>query len=333
MINEFFRYRDSGGVATTLELAKMKQSRKLAVNMLQQLVLASGSEEDMTVILELLQGSQDFEARLSFIQAIITTLRESHRCRATFRKSGGFVYIVSILLSLDQTLGGGESDQLGRVLLLIREVFNCLTTAMRFEPANARYFQVEIANGVMLLESIQLLGCFSTTSDDSYIVDSVNETPSEEEVEVFEKIFSTQLKKLENLRSELHQTHSELDIKLFNACVVIRMLYDMAIDRYDRENPDPVVPRSPRASTSSDGCGSDTASNPEKRKLVSVLNLSPPVPEPIIVHSGVVTTILQLIPMIRGQSERYSVALQIFSAQLLQSLLRTEKNQQVCTLT
>ena len=86
--------------------------------------------------------------------------------------------------------------------------------------------------------------------------------------------------------------------------------------------------------------------------MAPLLNLFPPPPEPTIVHPGipffkiiickiiskykhlgVVTTILQLIPMMNlngKNNQRYSVALQTFSAQLLQSLLRTEKNQQVC---
>ena len=88
--------------------------------------------------------------------------------------------------------------------------------------------------------------------------------------------------------------------------------------------------------------------------MAPLLNLFPPPPEPTIVHPGipffkiiickiiskynhlgVVTTILQLIPMMKNNTkppnhQRYSVALQTFSAQLLQSLLRTEKNQQVC---
>merc|ERR1711988_1157269 len=55
-------YRDSGGVATTLTLAKIKSSRSQAVQLLQQLVLASGSEEDMTVLLELLQSTQELDA-------------------------------------------------------------------------------------------------------------------------------------------------------------------------------------------------------------------------------------------------------------------------------
>ena len=84
--------------------------------------------------------------------------------------------------------------------------------------------------------------------------------------------------------------------------------------------------------------------------MAPLLNLFPPPPEPTIVHPGkpffkiiickiiskykhlgVVTTILQLIPIMKNDDhQRYSVALQTFSAQLLQSLLRTEKNQQVC---
>ena len=251
------RYRDSGGVVTTLELAKLKSSRALAVNVLQQLVLASGNEEDMIVMLELLQSVQDFEARLTFIQAVITTLKESHRCRTTFRKSGGFVYIVSILLSLDETLGikDDENDELlEKVLTLIRQVFNCLTTSMRFEPANAKYFQVEIANGVMLLEAVQLLGCFYYNTDEisttTYnILQDKNVIPENNDIELFERIFSSPLKKIIELKSELKLSHPDLDVTLFNACVVIRMLYDMAIDRYEHENGEVTekLPKSPRS--------------------------------------------------------------------------------------
>ncbi len=82
----------------------MPKCRESAVGLLQQLVLASGSEQDMTVILELVQSAQDFEARHCFINIVITCLRESHRCRATFRRCGGFGYLVSVLLSLNQCL-------------------------------------------------------------------------------------------------------------------------------------------------------------------------------------------------------------------------------------
>ena len=92
----------------------------------------------------------------SLVNAVVVCLRESHRCRATFRKCGGFNSLLSIILSLDQCLSFKHSDQnsdskdvnddkefnLSSILLLLRSVFNCLAVAMRFEPANAKFFQV-----------------------------------------------------------------------------------------------------------------------------------------------------------------------------------------------
>ena len=92
----------------------------------------------------------------SLVNAVVVCLRESHRCRATFRKCGGFNSLLSIILSLDQCLSFKHSDHnsdskdvnddkefnLSSILLLLRSVFNCLAVAMRFEPANAKFFQV-----------------------------------------------------------------------------------------------------------------------------------------------------------------------------------------------
>jgi hypothetical protein len=92
----------------------------------------------------------------TLVNAVVVCLRESHRCRATFRKCGGFNSLLSIILSLDQCLSFKHSDQnsdskdvnddkefnLSSILLLLRSVFNCLAVAMRFEPANAKFFQV-----------------------------------------------------------------------------------------------------------------------------------------------------------------------------------------------
>ena len=123
------------------------------------------------------------------------------------------------------------------VLTLIREIFNCLTTAMRYEPANAKYFHVEIANGVMLLEAIQLLGCFSTTFDHSHIQNvkdslTTKEKPIQKsDIEAFETIFASNLKDIFALKKQLTHSHPDLDHKLINACLVLRMIYDSAIGK------------------------------------------------------------------------------------------------------
>ena len=133
------------------------------------------------------------------------------------------------------------------VLTLIREIFNCLTTAMRYEPANAKYFHVEIANGVMLLEAIQLLGCFSTTTDHDNHIQNINDntyeknnstivitqekTSQNSDIEAFETIFASNLKDIFALKKQLTHSHPDLDQKLINACLVLRMIYDSAIGK------------------------------------------------------------------------------------------------------
>lgn len=74
-------------------------------------------------------------------------LRESHRTRTAFRKVGGFVYVTTVLISLESRLGEDDRSCCGNieeVLTLLHTVFNTLTVAMRFEPANAKFFHQEV---------------------------------------------------------------------------------------------------------------------------------------------------------------------------------------------
>ena len=66
------------------------------------------------------------------------------------------------------------------------------------------------------------------------------------------------------------------------------------------------------------------------------LNLLPPPPEPVIVHPSIVNVMLQLLPTLRSTKkdedsgiDPYAVALQTFLSEVIQSLLRNEKNQQL----
>lgn len=241
-------FRVSGGVSTAIALAKTPASRNEGICLLQHLVLASGSEDDMTVLLELLQSCNDFESRTAFVLAIVSCLRDSHRCRTIFRKAGGFVYLVSVLLSLDRSLSSLRPD-CEAVLTLLRSVFYCLTVAMRYEPANARYFEVEIATaGNNLVEAIQLLGCFSTLPQHSILHSDLNSSPNESLVELFRKVFSSDLKEALLIREDIFKSHSTLSPTLFFASLVLRMLYDMAIDGYERSNVTITNSRSPRQS-------------------------------------------------------------------------------------
>lgn len=69
-----------------------------------------------------------------------------------FRKVGGFVYVMSGLVSMDGCLSHepGSTERpwaaaaRSDVLRLLHLVFNTLCVAMRYEPANAKFFHQEV---------------------------------------------------------------------------------------------------------------------------------------------------------------------------------------------
>lgn len=61
----------------------------------------------------------------------------------------GFVYVTSVLTSLEGKLQGEEMMDRD-MLQLIHIVFYTVSTAMRFEPANAKFFHHEVGTVVGL---------------------------------------------------------------------------------------------------------------------------------------------------------------------------------------
>ena len=66
-----------------------------------------------------------------------------------FRKVGGFVYVMSTLVSMEGCLADGDKpwrDGISQsdVLRMLHLVFNTLCIAMRYEPANAKFFHLEV---------------------------------------------------------------------------------------------------------------------------------------------------------------------------------------------
>ena len=95
---------------------------------------------------------------------------------------------------------------------------------------------------------------------------------------------------------------------------------------------------SSRSSESEDKLDSPKEAGGGRRKPVPTLNLLPPPPEPVIVHPSIVNVMLQLLPTLRSTKaakedvstvDSYAIALQTFISEVIQSLLRNEKNQQL----
>lgn len=263
-------------------------------------------------------------------QSLLSCLRESHRTRTVFRKVSGFVYMMSVLVSLEGQLGPEienndfsgtikrSSQDESQLLTLLHVVFHTISTAMRFEPANAKFFHHEICQS-SLCDTLRLLGCFTTRT----------------------KLFETDVATTHNYHNILLALFTgstlepafpdDIPKKLGYACLLLRLLYDVALDAFDKPNLAGVGMRSPSHRQSS-------IEHPKyidsplavKRSTVNSLNLNPPVPEPIVVHPGIVIGMLHLLPSIMDESRpEIALALQLYVAEVIKSLVRSERNQQI----
>jgi hypothetical protein len=80
--------------------------RQQALGIVQQLVLSTGGDDDMGTLLGLMHTAPTtaLELKTHILKALLLVLRESHRTRTVFRKVGGFVYVMSVLVSMEGCL-------------------------------------------------------------------------------------------------------------------------------------------------------------------------------------------------------------------------------------
>lgn len=253
---------------------------------------------------------------------------------------GGFVYVTSVFVSLDGRLGdvdGCPDDEGGQglaVLPLLQIVCQTLATAMRFEPANAKFFQQEIC-GRSLCDTLRLLGCFTGRGQLGEVVDDVDAADGEDaDVDgagdglqsVYHTLFTGNVTQPE--------LRSKLPVSLQFGCLIYRLLYDIALDNFDKP-PNMAasslnITSSSSVTTSTSSSSTPAASSGDPRSAVSTLNLVQPLPEPLIVHPGIVCCMLQLLPAVEHAGRpRAARRLQCYLAEVIKSLVRNERNQQI----
>ncbi|KAK2154074.1 hypothetical protein NP493_2226g00007 [Ridgeia piscesae] len=327
-------FRECGGARCVHNMVPYAACRQQALNIVQQLVLSSGGDDDLATLLGLMHTAPSTAVELNthILKSLLNVLRESHRTRMAFRKVGGFVYVMSVLVSMEGCLADPPKapwHQASRkeVVTLLKTVFSTLTVAMRYEPANARLFANEVRYS-SLTEAVRLLGCFSTTAD----IEPVVGVTADREGADFADYFVT----LDEARLKM-----KLPRALLSACLMLRYLYDMALDSLD-------IPLQSQTSTTSDSprhmkrmssvleSSSDHDSvmfiGHQKRastgSLVHLLTQCQQ--EMLIVHPGALTSFLHLIPAISHASQlQLALELQLQSCECLKSLVRSERNQQV----
>jgi hypothetical protein len=75
-------------------------------------------------------------------------LLESHKVRIMFRRSGGYICLMTLLLHLENWLNPttlcNQLTESRTTLQYLALIFQIFTVSMRFEPSNAKYFQSEV---------------------------------------------------------------------------------------------------------------------------------------------------------------------------------------------
>lgn len=174
-------FREWGGAKCVHDLVQFKHCRSEALGIIRELILSTGGDDDLLFILSVMHAvpPHQVEFKIQILNMLLSCLKDSHRTRTTFRKVGGFVYLTSVFVSLDGRLSDDvtvhkkihqitsdnnttvEPISQDDLILLLQIVSQTLAIAMRFEPANAKFFHLEICMA-SLCDTLRLLGCFAT---------------------------------------------------------------------------------------------------------------------------------------------------------------------------
>ena len=209
--------------------------RSQALNIVSTLLLTTAGEDDMSTLLGLMHTAQmeDLDLKNTVLKNLLQLLRESHRTRTVFRKAGGFVYVVSVLISMEGSLSVPAKppwDQVKKadIFAILRTILNTLTVSMRYEPANAKFFETEV-RWKSLCAALKLLGCFDATK--TQFEPRTNVDFVKRSYDIFETFFST----LDNSQTnEFDLSQHKMNEKLVYICYIMRYLYDTAIDSFDK---------------------------------------------------------------------------------------------------
>ncbi|XP_041911826.1 WD repeat and FYVE domain-containing protein 3 isoform X3 [Arvicola amphibius] len=328
-------FREFGGARCAHNIVKYPQCRQHALMTIQQLVLSPNGDDDMGTLLGLMHSAPPTELQLKtdILRALLSVLRESHRSRTVFRKVGGFVYITSLLVAMERSLScppknGWEKVSQNQVFELLHTVFCTLTAALRYEPANSHFFKTEIQYE-KLADAVRFLGCFS----DLRKISAMNVFPSN--TQPFQRLLEEEAVSADSVSPTLRHCS-----KLFI------YLYKVATDSFDsRAEQIPPCLTSESSLPSPWGtpalsrkrhafhCVSTPPVYPAKGVADLKLDMtSSPLPssDAVIIHPGAMLAMLDLLASVGSVTQpEHALDLQLAVANILQSLVHTERNQQV----
>ncbi|CAF3434121.1 unnamed protein product [Rotaria sp. Silwood1] len=129
-------FREHGGARLAHNIIPYRLCRVAALTVVLHLVLCTGGEDDTGTLLGLIHTAklEELEMKSVILKGFLYILRESHRTRTVFRKVGGFVYIVSLLISMEGCFSAPPKHpwttvSRHEILSIIRLILNTLTVA------------------------------------------------------------------------------------------------------------------------------------------------------------------------------------------------------------
>jgi len=188
---------------------------------------------DMTFLI-----SQEVNLKIYILKTLILILKDSHRCRALFRKVGGFLYIVSAFTAIEKSLplcDDADEDSLQihnrwtvvngrRIWRLIKNALMTIVVALRSEPTNLRVFCDDTMP--KFTQAIKRLGCFRSQTS---LFQSLHKVapPRVEKLESYKSIF------LSPPARDLSTIADDSISPAEACCQILRFLYDMSLNMAD----------------------------------------------------------------------------------------------------
>lgn len=365
----------------------IKQMQKVAFTIIRQLILSNAGDEHLANLLGLLARnlddlknleeqndkidesskqptsrleltfllSQEVNLKIYILKSLMIILKDSHRCRTLFRKVGGFIYIVSSLVSLERALPPGEqlSDSeldchnrwrkinSRRIWRLIKNSFMTIVVAMRSEPSNLRAFSEDVM--AKFTDAIRRIGCFNSKQVALQPSNGKINPSQTGHFESFKSIFlSPPARDFSTITNEAMRANDA-------CCQLFRFLYDMSLDmadgtseleeQLDEESGNLLRGHHPSASHDTKSISFDQGASDsdarggifKRRSHLQKSTLRPPsldlnscTPDPaILTFPCIILSMLDLVPSCPSED------LMVFTCMVIKSLFKHERNQQM----
>uniref|UniRef100_A0A183C1L8 Uncharacterized protein n=1 Tax=Globodera pallida TaxID=36090 RepID=A0A183C1L8_GLOPA len=355
----------------TLLLAHQTDNEELKASiaiLIKQLLYLAKNEQLFSSLLQLLFSEPEhIELCTVILKLFSNVLLESHKVRVMFRRSGGFICLLTLLLHTEQSLAlkvppPSPSDaqqmpslslefvgQRDATLQYVALIFHVLTVSMRYEPSNSKYFLNEVRPSI--INSILLnLGCFgkcAKVDTDNPIWETITLANCGAKLAAIHQCFGmgTDLYRPEK-RGNGRRNGALVDLPhgTFNALIVMRLLLDLAFDNFEKSsnefrwaNANEWLQNVENLETVPVLAWSNSAVLAHPSALLSIVDLLPALSHPSNLPSGdchkqndAANTVVERPEADHtvAQLDEWSALTQLYIALTLKAILRSERNQQ-----